>query len=63
MIIHFTRVQLFSLKTLSFIVGYEKVVKKLIENGAVVNTIDDNGVAPIHLAAGGGKKEGHSMTS
>lgn len=35
--------------------GYRRVVEKLIENGAIVNTTDDSGISPLHHAAGGGK--------
>lgn len=35
-------------------IGYGQVVKKLIENGAVVNIIDKSGISPLHHAASGG---------
>lgn len=34
--------------------GYRRVVKRLIENGAIVNVTDDSGVSPLHHAAFGG---------
>lgn len=43
------------LKSVDVATGYEKVAKKLIHKGALVNSTDKSGMAAIHHAASGGE--------
>lgn len=38
-----------------FILGYQKIAKMLVENGANVNQVNNNGMTTLHMAVWGGK--------